>query len=45
MYVSIDDVIFCEGLEFVYVKHKSHASTACECLVHTWGFNFLLVKT
>ena len=30
MHVTVDDVIFCDSLECVYVKYKSHASTACE---------------
>ena len=30
MHVTVDDVIFCEGLECVYVKYKSRASTARE---------------
>ena len=29
MYVT-DDVNFCDVLEYVYVKYKSRASTACE---------------
>ena len=28
MHVTVDDVNFCGGLECVYVKYKSHASTA-----------------
>ena len=30
MHVSVDDVNFCDGLECVYIKYKSHASTARE---------------
>ena len=30
MHVTVDDVNFCDSLECVYVKYKSHASTACE---------------
>ena len=28
MNVTVDDVNFCDGLEYVYVKYKSRASTA-----------------
>ena len=28
MRVTVDDVIFFDGLEYVYVKYKSRASTA-----------------
>ena len=28
MHDTVDDVIFCEGLECVYVKYKRRASTA-----------------
>ena len=30
MHITVDDVNFCDGLECVYVKYKSPASTACE---------------
>ena len=30
MHVTVDDVNFCYGLECVYVKYKSRASTARE---------------
>ena len=30
MHVTVDDVSFCDGLECVYVKYKSRASTARE---------------
>ena len=30
MHVTVDDVNFCDGLECVYVKYKSRASTARE---------------
>ena len=30
IHVTFDNVIFCDGLEFVYVKYKSCASTARE---------------
>ena len=30
MHVTFDDVNFCDGVEWVYVKYKSHASTARE---------------
>ena len=30
MHVTVDDVNFCDGLECVYVKYKSCASTARE---------------
>ena len=30
MHVTVDDVIFYDGLECVYVKYKSGASTACD---------------
>ena len=30
MHVTVDNVSFCDGLECVYVKYKSHASTARE---------------
>ena len=30
MHVPIDDVNFCDGLECVYVKYKTRASTECE---------------
>ena len=40
MHVSVDDVNFCYGLECVYVKYKSCASTACELIPE-----FLLVET
>ena len=29
-FFSVDDIIFCDGLECVCVKYKSRASTACE---------------
>ena len=38
MHVTADDVNFCDCLECVYVKYKSRASTACECLINTWVF-------
>ena len=28
MHVTVDDVIFCEGLDRVYVKYRSRASKA-----------------
>ena len=31
MHVTVDDVNFCDGLECVYVKYKSHVLTA---LIH-----------
>ena len=30
MYVTVDDVYFCDGIECVYVKYKRRASTARE---------------
>ena len=30
IYITVDDVNFCDGLECVYVKYKSRASTARE---------------
>ena len=30
IYATVDDVNFCDGLECVYVKYKSRASTARE---------------
>ena len=30
MHVSVNDVNYCDGLEFAYVKYKSGASTALE---------------
>ena len=30
MHVTVDDVNFCDGKEYVYVKYKSRASTARE---------------
>ena len=30
MGVTVDDVNICDGLEYVYVKYKSHASAARE---------------
>ena len=30
MHVTVEDVNFCDGLEGVYVKYKSRASTVCE---------------
>ena len=30
MGITVDDVNFCDGLEYVYVKYKRHASTARE---------------
>ena len=43
MHITVDDVKFCDGLECVYVKDKSHASLARELpdLIH----GFLPVKT
>ena len=30
MHVTVDDVNFCDGLEYVYVNYKGRASTAHE---------------
>ena len=30
IHATVDDVNFCDGLECIYVKYKSHASTASE---------------
>ena len=30
MHVTVDEVNFCDGLEYVYVKNKIHALTARE---------------
>ena len=30
MHVTVDDFNSCDGLECIYVKYKSCASTACE---------------
>ena len=38
MHVTVDDVNFCDGLECVYVKYKSRASTACELPDQYMGF-------
>ena len=38
MRVTVDDFNFCGGLECVYVKYKSCASTASELPIDTWGF-------
>ena len=43
MHVTFDDVNFCDSLECVYVKYRSHALTACEMPDKYIGF--LPVKT
>ena len=35
---DVDDVNSCDGLECVYVKYKSRASTACELPDYYMGF-------
>ena len=30
MHITVYDVDFCDGLEYVYEKYKSRASAACE---------------
>ena len=29
-YITVDDISFCDGLEYVHVRYKSRASTARE---------------
>ena len=38
MLVTVDDVNFCDGLECVYVKYKSRASTSRELPDKDMGF-------
>ena len=38
MLVTVDDVNFCDGQEWVYVKYKGRASTARELPINTWVF-------
>ena len=38
MHVTVDGVNFCDGLECVYVKYKSRASTARELPDKYMGF-------
>ena len=38
MHITVDDVNFCDGLECVNVKYKSHALTACDYLINIWVF-------
>ena len=41
IYITVDDVNFCDGLECVYVKYKSRASTARELPDEFMGFRLL----
>ena len=41
MRVTVNDVIFCDGLECVHVKYKSRASTAREMPDKHMGFGRL----
>ena len=38
MHVTVDDVKFCDGLEYEYVKYKSRASTTHELPDEHMGF-------
>ena len=38
MHITVDEVFFCYDLEWVYVKYKSLASTACELPDKYMGF-------
>ena len=41
MHVCVDDVNFCDGLEYVYAKYKSRASTAHGLPDYYMGFSRL----